>query len=97
MVSYDVTISVRNDRLFEAGILLLSLFAESLPLLFILQPFLLQLFLVHDPLQTLGVFISQSFIKGLIVDFIENGLQSIETFLEHFMPVLISEMNYHWN
>lgn len=95
MVSNDVGISVGDHRFLEVGVLLLGLLSKCLPLFFVLLSLLLQLLLFHYPVQTLRVLVCQSLIEGLIVDFIKDGLQGIQTLLEYFVPMLFCEMHYH--
>jgi len=97
MFSNDVSVSVRDNWIFDRRIFLLSLLVELFPFIINFLSFLFKNLLILYQIHSRRVFISQGLFESLIIDLFKNSLECVQTLLENFMPVSISNRSNNWN
>lgn len=94
----NVAIRVRDIWLSEVRVLLLGNLEQSLPLLVYFGLVFLEALGVLDQQEALvGVFLLQGFLESLMINLLQDYLESIQGLLEDLVPMGFSHVADHWN
>jgi len=96
---YGITGSLKFGFLFIAAFVrFFHYFIQKFNYLLVyLLSVLLLVFGILNDIKEFGVLIVQGFIEGLIVDFLQNCLQSIQGLLQYLVPVCVGNLWNYWH
>ena len=80
---------VGQNGVLEGRVLVVGLLGEDPPPLLDFGALLLYNLLLLDQVQRLGLLVDERLFEGLVVDFLQDGLQGVQRLLQHLVPVRV--------
>ena len=89
MLTNDMRVYVGQNGVLEGRVLVVGLLGEDPPPLLDFGALLLYNLLLLDQVQRLGLPVDERLFEGLVVDFLQDGLQGVQRLLQHLVPVRV--------